>query len=145
MTNQRSDLKKAVIRLVEFSYQWYQDSCKEEGYDATNVLSAVSIETARSCAVKMKKYMDSKANYAGESEHKKLDKEISKLNNERIGHMLDALQFAKLMAENGQGFNVFLKNQTSGSARGGIDSTDLTPLEKRINERWNKAMELQKG
>lgn len=145
MINRHNDLKKVLIKLVEFSYQWYTDSCKSEGYDPDNVLSAVLIDLARECAVKMKKYMDAKKNYTSEVEQQKIDKEITKLNNERIGHMLDALQFAKMVAENGQGFNSFLKSQTSRNSGGGTNTTNLTPLEKRINDRWNKAMELQEG
>lgn len=101
-----------MIDLVEFSNQWFKDTCKEEGFDPDNELSKVSVGLARECAVGMKKFIDAKLNYSDEQIQQKLDAEIAGLNNKRIGYMLDALQFAELVASNGKGFNGFLQKQT---------------------------------
>lgn len=104
-------MKKVVIRLVEFSNQWFRETCKEEGLDPDNELSKVMTGLARECAVGMKKFMDAKKNYPDEQIQQRLEIEIDTLNNKRIGYMLDALQFAELVANNGKGFNEFLQKQ----------------------------------
>lgn len=100
-----------MVNLVEFSNQWFRDTCEEEGLDPDNELSKVPVGLARECAVGMKKFMDAKSNYPDEEIQQKLDMEISELNNKRIGYMLDALTFAEIVATNGKGFNNFLRKQ----------------------------------
>lgn len=96
--------------MVEFSNQWFRDTCKENELDPDNELSKVPVGLARECAVAMKKYMDAQKNYS-EQVQSKLQLEIDKLNNQRIGYMLDALTFAEIVSGNGKGFNNFLKKQ----------------------------------
>lgn len=96
--------------MGEFSNQWFRDTCKEEGLDPDNELSKVPVGLARECAIAMKKYMDAQKNYS-QSIQVKLQLEIDKLNNKRIGYMLDALTFAEIVAGQGKGFNNFLKKQ----------------------------------
>lgn len=129
--------------MVEFSNQWYRDTCAKEGYNPDNVLSEVLIELARECAMGMKKFMDAKKNYPDEKIQQKLELGINELNNKRIGYMLDALQFAELVVNNGKGFNEFLKKQTGGRAVAS-NGEDLTAVEQRVSDRWNEAMSRQR-
>lgn len=96
--------------MVEFSNQWFRETCKENELDPDNELSKVPIGLARECAVGMKKFMDAQKNYS-EQVQSKLQLEIDKLNNQRIGYMLDALTFAEIVSEKGKGFNGFLQKQ----------------------------------
>src|SRR5690625_7590426 len=89
--------------MVEFSNKWYRETCTENGLNPDNELSKTAVDLARDRAIDMKKYMDAKENYDDENLHKKFDKEISRLDNERIGHMLDALMYAEIMADLGDG------------------------------------------
>lgn len=99
-----------MIDVVEFSNKWFRETCQKEGLDPDNELSKVPVGLARECANAMKKYMDAQKNY-NQSIQVKLQLEIDKLNNERIGYMLDALIFAEIVAGQGKGFNNFLKKQ----------------------------------
>lgn len=94
--------------MVDFSNKWYRDTCSENGFNPDNELSKSAITLAKDCAIRMKKYMDTQKQYEDEQVHSKLQKEIDELNNERIGHMLNALFYAEIMAGLGEGFNQFL-------------------------------------
>lgn len=131
--------------MVVFNYEWYKDTCKEEGLNSKNVVSLVPIGLARDCSIKMKKYMDAKKSYSDKEVKMKFDREIDRLNNKRIGYMLDALQFAELVEENGRGFNEFLIKQTNMRRDNDESMVGLTAVERRVHDRWEKAMEDRKG
>lgn len=92
---------------IDFDNQWYRAICKENGLDPDNELSKSAISLAKECAISMKKYMDTQDKYEDEHLYQKLQKEIHRLNNERIEHMLNALFYAEVMAGLGE-FNQFL-------------------------------------
>lgn len=94
---------------IEFSNQWYRETCKENGFDPDNILSQSAIEVAKDRAISMKMYMDTQEKYEDEQLHSKLQKEIERLNDERIEFMLNALIYAEVMAKSGKGYNEFLK------------------------------------
>lgn len=94
---------------IEFSNEWYRATCKENGFDPDNILSQSSVAIAKKCAVSMQKYMRTQRKHKDDELHSKLQKEIDRLNNERIEHMLNALEYAQLMAGEGQGYNEFIK------------------------------------
>jgi len=134
--------------MVEFSNKWYRETCTENGLNPDNELSKTAVDLARDRAIDMKKYMDAKKNYDDENLHKKFDKEISRLDNERIGHMLDALMYAEIMADLGDGFDTFSKQHLKKKNRlmGKVQNAQsLTPAEKRVSERWQGAMKKMKG
>lgn len=93
---------------VDFDNKWYRETCKENGFNPDNELSKSAIDLARDCAISMKKYMDTQKQYDDEYLQQKLQNEIDRLNNDRIGHMLNALFYAEVMAGLGEGFNQFL-------------------------------------
>lgn len=93
---------------VDFDNKWYRETCKENGFNPDNELSKSAIDLARDCAISMKKYMDTQEQYDDEYLQQKLQNEIDRLNNDRIGHMLNALFYAEVMAGLGEGFNQFL-------------------------------------
>lgn len=97
--------------MVDFSNQWFREQCEENGWNPDNELSKSTVDLARQCAVKMKRFMDAKENYSDEEVHKKLDEQIKFWNNERIEHMLNALFYAEVMHGLGDGFNEFVKKQ----------------------------------
>lgn len=94
--------------MVDFSNKWYRDTCSENGFNPDNELSKSAITLARDCAISMKKYMDTQEQYDNEHLCQELQKEIDRLNNERIEHMLNALLYAEIMVGLGEGFNQFL-------------------------------------
>lgn len=93
---------------VDFDNKWYRETCKENGFNPDNELSKSAIDLVRDCAISMKKYMDAQEQYDDEYLQQKLQNEIDRLNNDRIGHMLNALFYAEVMAGLGEGFNQFL-------------------------------------
>lgn len=94
--------------MVDFSNKWYRDTCSENGFNPDNELSKSAITLAKECAIHMKKYMDTQEQYENEHLYLKLQKEIDRLNNSRIEHMLNALFYAEVMAGLSEGFNQFL-------------------------------------
>lgn len=135
--------------MVEFSNKWYRETCLQNGLNPDNELSKTAVALARDRAIDMKKYMDAKKNYDDAALHEKFDKEITRLDNERIGHMLDALMYAEVMAGLGESFNIFIKRhfekkqQLMGDVQ--VSPTKMTEIEKRVSERWEQAMERMKG
>jgi len=105
--------------MVEFSNRWYRETCLQNGLNPDNELSKTAVDLARDRAIDMKKYMDAKKNYDDVSLHKKLDREITRLDNERVGHMLDALTYAEIMVGLGDGFNTFVKQYSDKRSRVG--------------------------
>ena len=93
---------------VDFDNKWYRETGRENGFNPDNELSKSAVDLARDCAISMKKYMDTLEEYDDEHLHQKLQKEIDRLNNSRIEHMLNALFYAEVMAGLGEGFNQFL-------------------------------------
>lgn len=96
---------------VDFSYAWYRQTCEENGFDPDNILSQSAIEVAKSIAIDMKRYMDENQGHNKELQEE-LDRQIKRLDNERIEFMLNALTYAEIMAKVGDGFNKFLIRQT---------------------------------
>lgn len=135
--------------MVEFSNKWYRETCIENGLNPDNELSKTAVDLARDRAIDMKKYMDAKKNYDDVSLHERLDREIMRLDNERVGHMLDALMYAEIMSGLGNGFDTFIKQYIGKRERlmGNVQtsSTNMTEIEKRVNDRWEEAMKRMKG
>lgn len=102
---------------VDFSNQWYRETCKEAGYNPDNLLSQSEIDLARLSAVNMKKYTDIKEKYGDEKLKEKLIVEIKRLDEKRVEHMLNALDFAKIAAGLGKGFESFLEKHFSEKRR----------------------------
>lgn len=95
---------------VDFSNQWFRETCIESGLDPDNALSQSTIDLAKDCAIKMKYYMGAKERYTNNNATSAIDIEISKWNERRIGHMLNALFYAEVM--NGlPGFDEFIKKR----------------------------------
>lgn len=94
--------------MVDFNNQWYRETCEQSGLNPDNELSKSSIALAKECAISMKKYMDTQEKYEDEYLYQRLQKEIDRLNNSRIEHMLNALTYAEIMGNLGEGFNQFL-------------------------------------
>lgn len=97
--------------MVDFNNQWYQETCLDAGWNPNTFIAQTSIDLARKRAVDMKKYMDAKKAYADLDIHKQFDKQIKRLNEERIEFMLNALLLAEVSAENGKGFDQFVERQ----------------------------------
>lgn len=93
---------------IDFDNKWYRETCRQNGFNPDNELSKSTIDLARDCAISMKKYLDTQKQYEDEQLHQRLQKEIDRLNNQRIEHMLNALFYAEIMAGLGEGFNQFL-------------------------------------
>lgn len=96
---------------IDFNNQWFRDTCKQNGFDADNELSKSAVALAYECARDMKKYIDAREHYTDEDLKYKLDKQINRLNDERIGYMLNALMYAEIAYELGSGFNQFLSKE----------------------------------
>ena len=135
--------------MVEFSNKWYRETCIENNLNPDNELSKTAIDLARDRAIDMKMYMDTKNNYEGAKLQKKLDREIERLDNERVGHMLDALFYAEIISGLGNGYNTFIKRyfEKRQQVMGGVQvsSTDMTDVETRVSERWEQATQTIKG
>ena len=95
--------------MVEFSNKWYRETCIENGLNPDNVLSQSAIAVAKKCAIDMKMYMDNKVHYEDEEVRASLDEQINRLNNERIGFMLNALIYAEIMNGMGVGADKFIE------------------------------------
>lgn len=137
---------------IDFSNKWFRESCAENGLNPDNELSQSAVQLARDRAVDMKKNMDALRNYEhldNDDLNSELQERINKLNNERIGHMLDAVAYAEVMNSLGDGFNEFVKKQVVRKertfARRGHSTLSLSPIEKRVNERWERAMKRTEG
>lgn len=111
-TSQQLALEKWIYMKVEFNNEWYRDVCKENGFNPDNPVSITAVDLAKDCAIAMKKYMDAKNNYDDEKLQIKLDKQIQRLNEERIGYMLDALWYAEVVAGLGKGAEKFIRRRT---------------------------------
>lgn len=96
---------------IEFSNKWYREACAEAGLNPDNVLSKSEVDLARKMAIGAKKYMDAKKNYPDPELQMKFDQEIKRLNEKRIEHMLNALDFAQFIKEADVGFDHFLERQ----------------------------------
>lgn len=96
---------------VEYSNKWYRETCIEAGLNPDNVLSDSEVQLARDTAKDIRKYQIAKENYLDPEVQKKLDKQIKRLNEQRIGHMFEALTFAEIVAGVGKGFDKFLEHQ----------------------------------
>ena len=135
--------------MVEFSNKWYRETCVENNLNPDNELSKTAIDLARDRAIAMKKYMDAKKNYDDELLHEKFNKEISRLDNERVGHMLDALFYAETMAGIGGGFDTFIKRHFEKKGRlmrdVHVSPSSLTPVEQRVSDRWEQVMKNMEG
>ena len=135
--------------MVEFSNKWYRETCLKNGLNPDNELSKTAVDLARDRAIDMKKYMDTKKNYDDVLLHKKLDREITRLDNERVGHMLDALTYAEIMVGLGDSFNTFAKQHLEKKKRlmgnAHASSSNLTEIEKRVSDRWEQAMKKMEG
>ena len=97
---------------IDFSNKWFREFCAENGLNPDNELSQSAVQLARDRAVDMKKNMDALRNYEhldNDDLNSELQERINKLNNERIGHMLDAVAYAEVMNSLGDGFNEFVK------------------------------------
>lgn len=95
--------------MVEFSNKWYRETCLENGLNPDNVLSQSAIAVAKKRAIDMKMYMDNKEHYEDEEVKARLDEQINRLNNERIGFMLNALTYAEIMNGLGAGADKFIE------------------------------------
>ena len=139
--------------MVEFSNKWYRETCTENGLNPENELSKTAVNSARNVAIDLKKYMDAKKSYDDTKLHEKLDKEIERLDNVRVGYMLDALFYAEIMGGFGDSFNTFVKQHSDKRSRVGnqqeviIDDAPHASEEvkKRINDRWERAMKRTEG
>lgn len=96
---------------IDFSNQWFLETCEENGFDPDNELSKTAVALAYRCSVNMKKYMNAKEHYEDELLREKLDQQIGRLNDDRIGYMLNALTYAEIVSGLGKGFNQFLKKE----------------------------------
>lgn len=94
--------------MVEFSYKWFCEECEKAGLNPDNELSKSAIFLAYDRAVEMKKYMNALKHYDDETLKERLQANIDRLNNARIGHMLDALYYAEVMDGLGESFNRFV-------------------------------------
>ena len=134
--------------MVAFNNEWYRGVCLQDGLNPDNELSKTAIDLARDRAIDMKKYMDAKGNYEGAKLQEKLDREIERLDNERVGHMLDALFYAETMAGIGDSFDTFIKRHLEKKGRlmqdVHVSSSSLTAVEQRVSDRWERAMERMK-
>lgn len=97
--------------MVEFSYKWFCEECEKARLNPGNELSESAIFLAHDRAVEMKMYMDAKEDYDDEVLKMNLQANIDRLNNARIGHMLDALFYAEVMSGLGDNFNKFVKRK----------------------------------
>lgn len=95
--------------MVDFSNQWYRETCLENGFNPDNVLSQSAVEVAKKRAIDMKMYMDNKEHYEDEEVRARLDEQINRLNNERIEFMLYALTCAEIMNGMGAGADKFIE------------------------------------
>ena len=95
--------------MVEFSNRWYRETCLQNGLNPDNILSQSAIAVAKQCAIDMKMYMDNKEHYEDEEVKARLDEQINRLNNERIGFMLNALIYAEIMNGLGAGADKFIE------------------------------------
>lgn len=134
---------------IDFDNKWFRETCSSGGLDPDNELSKSAVDLARDKAIEMKKYMDAKEQYQDEEILRKLDENINRLNNERIGHMLDAVAYAEVMGGLGDGFNEFAKRiidrrKYITSSNNDV-SSNLSPVEKRVNDRWEQAMSRRAG
>ncbi len=100
---------------IDFNNNWYREQCLENGLDPDNVLSQTSIEVAKAYAIKLKYWLDArelaKEQYLQEWEElePKFETQIERCNSARIGHMLDALDYAEIAGKWEPGFNEHLK------------------------------------
>lgn len=94
---------------VLFNNKWFRETCEAEGWNPDGMFTQSSIVLARERAVDMKLYMDAKKNYPDVKLQKKFDEQIKRLDEERVGYMLNALLFAEVSAENGVNFDRFLE------------------------------------
>ena len=135
--------------MVAFNNEWYRETCIENNLNPDNELSKTAIDLARDRAIDMKMYMDAKDNYEGAKLQEKLDREIERLDNERVGHMLDALFYAETMAGIGDSFDTFIKRHFEKKGRlmqdVHVSSSSLTPVEQRVSDRWEQATQNMKG
>ena len=138
--------------MVQFNNKWYRQMCLDNGFNADNELSVTAVDMAREKAIRMKRFMDAKKLYKEHGDDLlvlKLDAEIERLDNERVEYMLDALFYAEVMSGLGDGYNQFVKQYLSKrqALTRGVhnEPTNLTPVEKRVSERWEQAMERMKG
>ena len=133
---------------IDFDNKWFRGTCSSGGLDPDNELSKSAVDLARDKAIEMKKYMDAQKKY-DDALHTEFQKNIDRLNNERIGHMLDGLAYAEVMGGLGDGFNEFAKRIIDRRKHITSSNNDvplnLTPVEKRVSERWEQAMERMKG
>lgn len=102
---------------IEFNNKWYRETCVEGGLNPDNILSSSEIELARECSIGMKKYLIAKENYQGTELQRKFDIEIKRLNEKRIGHMFQALEFAEMMKKSGEGYDKFLESHYQRNKR----------------------------
>ncbi len=99
---------------VDFNNKWFRDTCEEYGLDPDNELSKSAIALAYQCALKIKLYLDALNVYEylnDEELNQKIIRQIDRLNNERIEHMLNALFYAEVVAGLGKDYNKFLRRQ----------------------------------
>ena len=138
--------------MVQFNNKWYRQMCLDNGFNADNELSVTAVNMAREKAIRMKRFMDAKKLYKEHGDDLivlKLDAEIERLDNERVEYMLDALFYAEVMSGLGDNYNQFVKQYLSKrqALTRGVHSepASLTPVEKRVSERWEQATQNMKG
>lgn len=99
-----------MVEII-YNYKWYKETCEENGFDPKNLFSKTAIDLARKSSVGMKLFMDAKKNYPDKELQAKFDFEIKKLDEQRVGYMLDALHYAEFVKKQGKGYDVFLSKQ----------------------------------
>ena len=133
---------------IDFDNKWFRETCSSGGLDPDNELSKSAVDLARDKAIEMKKYMDAQKKY-DDTLHTEFQKNIDRLNNERIGHMLDALTYAEIVDGLGGGFNEFAKRiidrRKHITSSNNDVSLNLSSVEKRVNDRWEQAMSKRAG
>lgn len=81
---------------IEFSYAWYQKTCKENNLNTDNIMAKFYINQAKEQSKKMKYFMDALKRYENDKYAAPRIKEQIKWHNEkRIENMLEALEKAR--------------------------------------------------
>lgn len=112
--------------MIDFSYSWFVLTCEKENLDYSNLVVQLELERAKDYAWEMKwwesqiKGLRNKPTIEGhwlydpavkENAKKAYEKNIEKMNEKRIQHMLTALEMVEATRGLDEGLNEFLKRE----------------------------------
>lgn len=122
---------------VPFSYKKYVDYCERNDLIAHNVASEYELYFAYKCSVRIKRYLDERDRPDSVMSEEVVNRQIKRLDNERVTHMLNAKQYAEIF-ENSvkfQAFDEWIRQQRNLPDR--LFSTKLALQElRREYDRW---------